>query len=88
MQTQTNAAPEAPCAHVSPALAKFDYLPNSALVDGRTVAQVLCCSYQHVFRLSREGRLAKPLKTGPCSTRWQVGAIRAYLESLKHPAAA
>lgn len=74
-------------AHRFPGLTSFDTLPDSALVDGRVAAQVLCCSYNHVFRLSREGRLAKPIKTGLRSTRWQVGAIRAYLSSLQQAAA-
>lgn len=75
-------------AHRVPGLTNFDSLPNTALVDGRVAAQVLCCSYNQVFRLSRQGRLAKPIKTGPRSTRWHVGAIRAYLASLTQPSAA
>ena len=69
-------------AHRTPGLTNFDNLPDTALIDGRVAAQVLCCSYNQVFRLSREGRLARPIKTGPRSTRWKVGAIREYLESL------
>lgn len=75
-------------AHRTPGLTNFDALPDTALVDGRTAAQVLCCSYNQVFRLSRNGRLAKPVKAGPRSTRWQVGAIRAYLAGLTQAQAA
>lgn len=69
-------------AHRTTSLTNLHTLPDEALIDGRVAAQLLCCSYNHVFRLSREGRLASPIKTGQRSTRWKVGAIRAFLAGL------
>lgn len=77
--TSTNTKPKAYGAHRIPGMTDFGSLSDETLVDGRTAAVVLCCSYNQVFRLSRQGRLAKPIKTGPRSTRWKVGDLRAFI---------
>jgi len=57
-------------------------MPDSALVDVETVAVVTGQSQNSVWRKSKAGTLPAPVKVGPKTTRWQVGAIRAYLASL------
>lgn len=64
------------------ALANFDALPDSALIDVRTVAAVLGRSTSSIWRDSRSGTLPAPIKTGPACTRWNVGAIRRHLAAL------
>lgn len=64
------------------ALANFDALPDSALVDVKTVAAVLGRSPSSIWRDARTGKLAAPIKTGPACTRWNVGAIRRHLAAL------
>lgn len=64
-------------------LANFDALPDSALVDVKTVSAVLGRSPSSVWRDARLGKLPAPLKTGPACTRWKVGAIRAHLAALE-----
>lgn len=87
--TTTATAPKTHGAVLKPSISHFDSLPASGLVDDKTVASVLSCSRNTVWRKSRfgEGGFPKPIKVGPKTTRWQVGAIRAYLASLQ-PAAA
>lgn len=65
------------------ALTAFDVLPDSAMVDVKTVAGVLGRSTTAIWRDSRTGRMPRPLKIGPACTRWQVGAIRRHLASLE-----
>ena len=36
----------------------------------------------------KSGKYPSPIKTGPRSTRWKVGAIRAYIASLTAESAA
>lgn len=64
------------------ALANFDSLPDSALVDVKTVSAVLGRSPSSIWRDARLGKLPAPLKTGPACTRWNVGAIRRHLAAL------
>lgn len=63
-------------------LADFDGLPDSAQVSVQAVAGVLGRSVSSVWRDARAGTLPAPVKTGPGSTRWNVGAIRRHLASL------
>ncbi|MFT3759324.1 helix-turn-helix transcriptional regulator [Thauera sp.] len=65
-----------------PSVFSFDSLPSSAMVDDETFAVVLGCHRNTIWRKAKAGDLPKPIKTGPRSTRWQVGAIREYLASL------
>ncbi len=72
-----------PPKNIPPALVNFDDLPDSALIDVKTVAAVLGRSPSSIWRDARTGKLAAPLKTGPNSTRFRVGEIRAYLSGLQ-----
>jgi len=84
MHSNTTTAPRLKTAgaKIPPALANFDALPDSALVDVATVAVLLGCSRNTVWRKARAGELASPIKTGPNSTRWRVGSIRAHLAAI------
>lgn len=64
------------------ALANFDSLPDSALIDVKTVAAVLGRSTSSIWRDARSGNLPAPIKTGPACTRWNVGALRRHLAAL------
>lgn len=68
---------------VPPALSNFDILPDSAMVNVKTVAAVLGRSESSCWRDVRAGKLPKPVKAGPACTRWKVGAIRSHLASLE-----
>lgn len=56
----------------------FDRLPDSALVDVRTVALVRGVSIATVWRQARKGVFPgpEPSNPGTRSTRWRVGKIR------------
>ncbi len=62
--------------------ANFDALADSALLDAKEIAALLGCSTNSVWRNAKAGILPRPIKLGPQSTRWPVGAIRAYLAGL------
>jgi predicted DNA-binding transcriptional regulator AlpA len=64
-------------------LSGFDSLPDSALISVGVVAALLGSSANTVWRRAKAGTLPAPVKTGQMSTRWKVGAIRAYLASLE-----
>jgi predicted DNA-binding transcriptional regulator AlpA len=64
------------------ALANFDSLPDSALVDVKTVSAVLGRSPSSIWRDARTGKLPAPVKAGPACTRWNVAAIRRHLAAL------
>ncbi|MGE0071413.1 MAG: helix-turn-helix transcriptional regulator [Thiomonas sp.] len=63
-------------------LSNFDSLPDSAMVDVKTVAGVLGRSPSSVWRDARLGTLPRPVKIGAACTRWKVGAIRQHLAAL------
>lgn len=67
----------------SPALERFDSLPDSAMVDVKTVAAILSRSETSIWRDARNDKMPRPLKVGPASTRWNVGAIRRHLAALE-----
>ena len=71
-----------PNSTLKPSVSHFDSLPASGLVDDKTVAGVLGCSRNTVWRKAKAGDIPSPVKVGPKTTRWQVGAIRGYLASL------
>ena len=83
MQPQATPLPRTHGAQIPAALANFDSLPDSALVDVKVTAAVLGRSPSSVWRDARLGRLPAPIKAGPASTRWKVGAIRAHLAALE-----
>lgn len=55
----------------------YDDLPGSALVDIKTVKVIFGRSSASVWRDVKAGRLPKPIKAGPRSTRWRVSELRA-----------
>jgi len=57
---------------------RFDELPDSALVDIRTVALIKGVSVATAWRWVGKGILAKPepKAQGTNSTRWKVGKLR------------
>lgn len=69
------------------ALANFDRLPDSAMVDVKTVSAILGKSESSTWRDARAGKLPRPIKTGPACTRWNVGEIRRHLAALTKGAA-
>lgn len=65
---------------VSPAVAHFDALPDSARVDIKVVSTIRNRSAASIWRDVRNGRFPPPIKCGVRSTRWIVGDIRRALE--------
>lgn len=65
-------------ADIPPAAEFFDRLPDSALIDVKTVALVRGVSIATVWRLARKGLFPKPEPglPGTRATRWQVGKVR------------
>lgn len=70
------------CTPLKSSIVNFDSLPDSAMVDDKTFAVVIGQSRNTVWRKSKAGILPAPIKVGPKTTRWRVGAIRAYLASM------
>lgn len=56
----------------------FDSLPESALVPASVVVRVLGISRSGLWLGVKEGRIPAPVKLGEKTTRFQVGAIRAF----------
>ena len=83
MQPQATPLPRTHGAQIPAALANFDSLPDSALVDVKVTAAVLGRSQSSIWRDARLGKLPAPIKAGPACTRWKVGAIRAHLAGLE-----
>lgn len=84
MQTVITTAP-LPKTHgaiLKPSISHFDSLPDSAHIDDKAVAVLTGWHRNTVWRKAKARELLPPIKVGPKSTRWQVGAIREYLASL------
>lgn len=64
------------------ALTDFDRLPDSAFVRLGTVAALFATSAPNVWKWVKVGKLPAPVKLGPQTTAWQVGALRAALAAL------
>jgi len=72
---------------IPPAAQFFDQLPASSGVDVRVVALVAGAgSIATAWRWSRTGRLPKPYKAGPNSTRWNVGELRNAISAMRQSA--
>ncbi len=78
--TTPTAAPHS--ARTARSLAQFPLLPPEALVDVKTVAALIGCSENTVWRMARTGVLPRGIKISDAATRWKVGAVREYLASL------
>lgn len=63
-------------------LAKFDELPDSALIDVRVYSGLLGCSPNTVWRRVKSGILPAPIRVSTQQTRWVVRAVRSSLASL------
>ena len=68
-------APAAPDP-IAPHLAHFDNLPDSAHVRLPVVAAIHSIGPATVWRWVKSGRLPAPVKLGPNTTAWRVGALR------------
>jgi predicted DNA-binding transcriptional regulator AlpA len=67
----------------------FDQLPDSAGVDVQVATIVSGAgSIGTAWRWSKTGRLPRPYKAGPNSTRWNVGELRRAIAAMKSPEAA
>lgn len=66
---------------IPPALAAFDSLPDSALIDVKVVSGVFGCSENTAWR--RYGSLA--IKVSAQQTRWRVADVRKALADLNKP---
>ncbi len=64
-------------------LPQFDELPNSAYVSLEVVARLFGISNPTVWRWVKSGHLPNPVKLGPNSTRWAVGALRERLRNVQ-----
>lgn len=60
------------------AIANFDNLPDSALVDQKAVQALVGCGATSVWRWVKNGTLPTPLRLGR-SVRWRVGDLKALL---------
>ena len=67
---------------ISIALAEFDKLPDSALIDVRSYALLLGCSENTIWRRAREKRIPAPIRVSTQQTRWRVGDVRRALAAL------
>lgn len=63
------------------ALEQFDNLPDSALVDVRTVAALKGVSVPTAWRWTRDGILPQPVRPTSGTTRWRVGDLRRHASS-------
>ncbi len=51
---------------------------KSALLDVANVAQLLCCSVRHVYRLADAGKMPRPLKLGGAN-RWRRDELEEWI---------
>jgi predicted DNA-binding transcriptional regulator AlpA len=65
------------------ALNLFDDLPDSALADEDVLCAVSGWSRSAVWRGVAMGTIPKPVKLGPRSNRWRVGAIRSLIHAQR-----
>ena len=70
---------------IPPALAAFDTLPDSALIDVRIYALLLGCSENTIWRRSKAGMLPASIRVSPQQTRWRDGEVRKALANLANP---
>lgn len=61
----------------------FDSLPDSALASAKIIAALFDISENTVWRMARDGRLAKPVYLSSGTTRWRVGDIRKALKAFE-----
>jgi predicted DNA-binding transcriptional regulator AlpA len=69
-------------APIPAALLQYDSLPDSSHVNIRVVASLNGISDPTVWRWVKSGRLPKPTKLGPNTTRWNVGSLRRAMSGV------
>lgn len=57
-----------------------------SLLDVKRVTELTTLSRSKIYAAVAEGRFPAPLKLGRKCTRWQAGAVDAWLRSLAEPA--
>lgn len=62
-------------------LESFDKLPNTANVRQPVVEALFACSSATVWRWSKDGIIPAPRKLAPRVTVWNVGELRAALNT-------
>lgn len=68
---------------IPPTLAAFDELPDSSLVDARTIALLMSCSVNTVWRRAKAGIIIPAgNRISSQQTRWRVGDIREALQKM------
>jgi predicted DNA-binding transcriptional regulator AlpA len=66
------------------ALAGYENLPDSALVQISAFRDLLAISSSTVWRRAKlESEFPKPIKIGPRATRWRLGDIRQLAKGVQ-----
>jgi predicted DNA-binding transcriptional regulator AlpA len=60
----------------------FDELPNTAFVRLPVLKQLFACSEATIWRRVADSRIPQPRKLSHRVTAWNVGQLRAALESI------
>jgi predicted DNA-binding transcriptional regulator AlpA len=68
---------------ISPALANFDAMPNSAYIRLPVIQALYGVSSSTIWRGCRNGTIPKPSKLSERCTAWNVGLVRAALAVKK-----
>lgn len=63
-------------------LPNLDTLPASAMLSAADLSDLLRVSLNTVWRWSKDGRIPRPIKIGPNSTRWRAGDVREALDRI------
>lgn len=71
--------------NIPPALAAFDSLPDSALIDAAAYSLLLGCSANTIWRRAAAGIIPRPIKVSAQQTRWRVGDVRKAMATLGNP---
>lgn len=69
---------------ISPSVAEFDSLPDSALIDVGAIALLMGCSTNTVWRRAKSGILPAAIRVSTQQTRWRVGDVRNALAALSN----
>ncbi len=60
-------------------LKNLETLPDTALVGVRTVAALLDCSTNSVWRFSKAGNIPAPIHIATKTVRWNLGELRTFI---------
>ena len=70
-------------AMVVEAIKNFTHMPDDGLVRKPVVTALLGCSQATLWRMARDGRIAKPVRLSERVTAYRVGDVRKCLASLR-----